>query len=442
MRWDGDLGRHVLEWNDGGPDPIWRVGGPSRDPEPIVAHPEALLTLVDVVMIDGHPNVLYRRYMGGPGGRPGDEAWDRVVEYLCLYDLVDGTSRELGRIGSYESSYNTVRIGGDLAAVTHTPYGESAGTQVGTMPLADLDDPVEHDWLPRLFRLTHGPAVRCPDSTCSGWAHATIDPGGVRMSWIEGGQEWLGEGESEQWPIAVVNLDVATQEETMRVELGSPTAPDDGPVRPRYIDDDGSHVVISGVGPAGRAVMVDSRGEVVDLGLSGATVTFWDAGSPSGVVSAVVLRGDGIGTVDFGTPTAEAMIDLEEMLGPPDRQSEGFFSYRHWDRLSLIVAFDEYPFYRNDGVEHLVSWGVWDGAPQLLRTTQGITVDSSYADVADEYADRVTVPERIDECVGDWYVHIDDPGPNNLRQILIWLNGPAEPASQVTGMHAGAGDGC
>ena len=220
LEWDEGLGRHVLQWGNGGPDPILAITGPGAAPVELIAHPDALLTLIDVVAIDGRPNALYVQYMGGPGGRESGEAWSQVLEYLCLYDLTDGDTEVLGLLGSYESSFTRMRIGGDLVAVTFDAYGESTGTHVGVLAFTSLFADVEYDWLPTLamdsLHYGPGPAGRCDIDECVAWALATMAADGSRLSWVEGGLEWDASGGATVWPLNVVTIDPATGDDRLR----------------------------------------------------------------------------------------------------------------------------------------------------------------------------------------------------------------------------------
>jgi hypothetical protein len=181
LQWDAALSRNVFGWHDGGPDPIWRIARSGHEPEALISHPDARLTLVDVVVVDGSPHVLYRELIGGPAST--DASWLIVLEWLVLFDLDDGGTQVLGLIGSYESSHTQMRIGDDLVAVTFDPYAEPPVTGVGSIPLATLEAEaeVEDGWLPSLAldHVTLGPAAGCRfDASCEGWASAIgLGPG-------------------------------------------------------------------------------------------------------------------------------------------------------------------------------------------------------------------------------------------------------------------------
>jgi hypothetical protein len=271
LRWDEGLGRNVHLWGEGGPDPIWRVERPGADPVAIVTHPDARLTLEDVVALDGRPTVVYRMMIGGPEPQLGSERM--VEERQMLFDLTSSTTRTLGLIGAFESDFTQLRLGGELVAVTTDPYGGLLRTMVGAVPREVLDADVADDWLPTRFhgRLHHGPGVECAATdACEGWAVATAASDGTRLSWVEG--TWPLGGSDRPRPLEVITVDRATGDETMRVTLG-PVGPTN--VRARFIDDDGTFIVVSGVGPGDTVLLVGPGGAVIPTGLDGVTASWW-----------------------------------------------------------------------------------------------------------------------------------------------------------------------
>lgn len=277
LHWDAALGRNAFGWHDGGPDPIWRITRPGHEPEVLISHPDARLTLVDVVVVDGSPHVLYRELIGAPAST--DASWLIVLEWLMLFDLDDGDTQVLGLIGAYESSHTQMRIGGNLVAVTFDPYGDPPVTGVGSISLATLEAEVEDDWLPSLAlgHVTLGPAAGCRfDTPCEGWASATAASDGSRLTWVQGGRQ-RSEGDTvEVWPIEVVTVDPVSSVETLRVNLGVASLPiSEAGERPDFIDDDGAFIVVSGVDASRRVLLVTPEGEVEDLGLDGAVVSLW-----------------------------------------------------------------------------------------------------------------------------------------------------------------------
>ncbi len=274
---DADLGRNVYEWQEGGPDPIWHAASPGREPAVLIGHPDGALRLVDVVLVDEHPQVLYRLFLGGPATEPTAEMV--LQEWLILHDLATGDARTLGLIGSFESSSTQLRIGGDLVAATFDPYGDPASTGVGMLPLAALRTLVDQDWLPTLVtgHLDHGPATVCGfDDPCEGWALATAASDGSRLCWVQGGRTW-DDGVVTPWPVEVHAVDASSSTETLRVTVGPERPVVGDPVeRATFIDDDGTFIVVSGIGSSHTVLLVTPDGEVDDLGLDGAVASLWE----------------------------------------------------------------------------------------------------------------------------------------------------------------------
>ncbi len=155
-----------------------------------------------------------------------------------------------------------------------------------------------------------------------------------------------------------------------------------------------------------------------------------------------VLRGDGVGPIDFGTPTDEALDQLEQLLGPPDSTSERFFVYFTWDRHEFTAAFDEYPFYRDDGEQHLVGWSVW-GEPEVHLTTEGgIRIGSTYAELVAAHGDSVGDVVANEECMPPWYVWLDVPSSEMERRMLVAFDGDPVTGGRINSLSAGASEGC
>jgi hypothetical protein len=443
LHWVEALGRNVLEWADGGPDPIEWIAGPDHPPVDLITHPDAQLTLVDAVDNGGRTFVVFREYVGGPGGRAGEAPGDIVLEYLCRYDLTDGDTEVLGLIGAYESSWNEVRIGGELAVLVHQPYAGPPGTFIGVAPLSTVRSGDDDAWLPERFfdRLDYGPGADCVHGapSCSTWASATAARDGSRLTWVEGGWDSMGAGETTPRPTVLVVVDPESGDETMRLDLGAESGAGGTAYRPRFIDDDGRTIVVSGVGPDRNVVVVAEGGAAGVLDLDRATVSLWDAGR--GGPRPVTLRGDGLGIVDFGTPTSEALEILDGALGPPSRTSERFYRYAYWDDLGLAVAFDDYDFYRDDGVEHFVGWGVW-GEPGAVATSGGVGIGDTYEELSTAHPGQVTLPPQHDACLPQWHVWLQDPGPGFDRSILVTFDGDPAEDGRILNLHAGATEGC
>lgn len=432
------LGRNAYVWAAGGPQPIWHLREPGGDPVAIVSHPDAILRLVDVVEIDGHAAVLYRMAVGGP---PSTEAWLQMLEWLHLYDLATGTTTVLGLVGSWDSSRNEVRIGADLVAFDRDEFGDVEGTAVGMVPLSRLEEPVDQRWLPNLVLddLTYGPRHECDaGSSCERWAVATAASDGSRLAWV------FADVSDSPSTVNLVTVDAARGLETGRTPLGT-VAPSSH--RQVVIDDDGTWSVVSGVGPDRTVVLIGPGGVPLDLGHADATAQLWQSRLTTHTefeppVLPITLVGDGLGIVDFGTPTDDALEIVGAVLGPPSRSSVEFYRYHFWDQASLTLRFDTHPFYRDDGVEHLVGWSHWTGLATPLATRAGIGLGATFDDVMAGHGDQVTIPPVVDVCAPQWMVWIDDPGPEITRRILVAFDGPFDQGGVVGYMSAGASEGC
>ncbi len=440
LGYDESLGRNVFEWADGGPEPIWHLAAPGAEAVAVVTHPDARLDLVDVVEFGGHPTVLYRMLVGGPGG--DEAAWYQVFEWLCLFDMVTGHTQMLGLIGSYESSITQMRLGGDLVAVGFDAYAESFGTQIGFVPTADLSGPVEYAWLPRVAmdHLMYGPAVACEQTPgCHSWARVTAASDGSRISWVQGGVLAV-EGGTEPWPTEVVTLDRASGEQTTRFELGA-AAGNAEPVR--FVDDDGSSIVISGVG-VDRDVMVIGADDVVRwMDVPGATASLWQSAAvtvtdPIVSHTTLALRGDGLGVVMFGAPLDAVAAYLEVEAGPPSSEYREMYHVFECEHLGLTMRYAV----SDDGVERFVGWSHWPGTLlSPLRTSRGIGVGDTLGDLLAAHGDAATIVRGDDECMPSWYVEIAEPS-NEWSLIVEFDGSPDDPSSPVSGMWAGATEGC
>jgi hypothetical protein len=279
LRWDEELGRNAYVWEEGGPDPIWRIVAPGEETEPIISHADAMLDLVDVATVDGRPTVVYRMTIGGPGAW---SSWDMVETWLYRYDLISGTTAPLGLVGSFESDVFAFRFGGDLVAVTHDPYGGLRYTTVGVLPLATIRSVAEGGWLPPLVvdHLRYGPGLECDRGwNCEGWAQATVASDGSRLSWVQ--RVWSLPGEEsppDVRPAELVTVDPASGRELMRITVEEASEGIAGvDWQARFIDDDGTFVVISGVGTDDEIALIGPQGDVVMLELTGATASIWQS---------------------------------------------------------------------------------------------------------------------------------------------------------------------
>ncbi len=177
----------------------------------------------------------------------------------------------------------------------------------------------------------------------------------------------------------------------------------------------------------------------------------------TGAGSSLVLRGDGLGDFDFGTPTAVVMETLVEVLGTPSPGEEypyGGHPLRHvyWDDVGLSVIFSDYEFYRDDGVEHLAGWGHGPkptgepkagGAIWRLRTAEGIGIGSTLTDIQATYGDLLVLEDA--PCDGPptlAYLITADPDDVRFRLFFYFDRETSDPAAQIAALAAGAGPGC
>ena len=187
------------------------------------------------------------------------------------------------------------------------------------------------------------------------------------------------------------------------------------------------------------------------------TTTAQPTPSASLAIPALVLRGDGLGALDFGTPTGPAMETLGELLGPNspgDEYPYGGHPLRHvyWDDIGLAVVFSEYEFYRDDGLEHLAGWGhgpkptgesTTPTPSWVLKTAEGIGIGSTLAEVQDAYGERVVVEAA--PCDGPPTVAYLTATPTDDRGIRLFFyfdRETSDRAARIVALGAGAGPGC
>lgn len=434
LRLDEELGRNVYVWAEGGPEPIWHVASEGASPAVLIDHPDAILRLVDVVELHGRPHVLYRQAIGGPGRESA--AWVQVLEWLHLFDMSSGETQVLGLVGSWDSSSNETRLGGDLVAIAREEFGGGEGTAVGMVPVARLGEQVAHRWLPNVMLddLIFGPRHECEEMDCRNlWAIATAAHDGSRLTWLEG--VWS-DGTSS---LLLKSAERFETEEHLLSELGQVTHDSWNGLS---LDDDGRWVVFGGGGLSTVTLVGPTGSSRIDQTVS--SVRLWRDSiethtelSPTDL--GVALRDGGIGPVAFGTPRDDALQILGESLGPHSRSWDDFFHSYRWDWLGLTLSFDTESTYRADGVEHLVAWDHGEGLGGPLRTSGGVGVGDTYADTIDAHGVDVFEPVVVDECMPPWFVWLGDPTPGGLMVVLDSAPGPD---ARITFMHAGMSAGC
>lgn len=169
--------------------------------------------------------------------------------------------------------------------------------------------------------------------------------------------------------------------------------------------------------------------------------------------AALTLIGDGLGVVPFGEPVDSALPLLVEALGEPSSDStvrgampDGLGGDDTTVRLvefgQLSVTFTDWPYFRDDGVLHLVRWILFDfdgTGTSDLSTPEGITLGSTVDDLRTAFGDGLLLPSTPDECTGGWYFVVGEL-PRGLRGTL---DGPTtDGSSSVVFLTAGAQSSC
>ena len=117
--------------------------------------------------------------------------------------------------------------------------------------------------------------------------------------------------------------------------------------------------------------------------------------------SALALRGDGLGVVDFGAPPDDAVAAVVAELGDPAQDTgwePSFSSYgtcpgeqiRGVEWGGLVLLFTDGDTAQGSG-EHLFTWRV-DGAPPAVATATGLGWGATARDAEELYPDAV---ERV-----------------------------------------------
>ena len=168
-------------------------------------------------------------------------------------------------------------------------------------------------------------------------------------------------------------------------------------------------------------------------------------------VADVTLLPTGLGVVSFGEAADTALPLLEQALGrqpTSDRTETGDLpggyggrntTVRFVDFNGLSLVFTSWPYYRDDGVVHLIAWGASGTGAGELSTPEGIRPGSTVDDLRAAYGDQLSLPDEPDECTGLWHFFVG-PTINGLHGTL---DGPAsDPATSVTTIGAGAQSTC
>jgi hypothetical protein len=181
---------------------------------------------------------------------------------------------------------------------------------------------------------------------------------------------------------------------------------------------------------------------------------------PNPSLAGVILGHDGLGIASFGDPLDEVLAVLSEAIGPPSeviRDQEAMIEpsmgqygggpdatsvLAIWDDVGLLVAFSDYPFYRDDDVIHMSGWMVFASSPvsAAAHTAEGIGVGSTFAQVQAVYGDQFIWGDG--EC-GPWAMLLP-PGEDEARfRIVLWfIDLGAGDQSSLVGLGGGTGPGC
>lgn len=157
----------------------------------------------------------------------------------------------------------------------------------------------------------------------------------------------------------------------------------------------------------------------------------------------LVLRGDGLGIVDFGQPAEEVAQILEQVIGSSatDSGSEAdWIEFVGWRDLGLYLGFDKPASSEFTGVSRFVGWDYASPDGLGLLTDKDVGIGSSLSEVRAAYGDRVQIDAEPDECFGGWtYRLVSQSGEVELVGTLD--RSPADDA-RITSAHAGIGVGC
>ncbi len=184
---------------------------------------------------------------------------------------------------------------------------------------------------------------------------------------------------------------------------------------------------------------------------SPATTSTTTSTAASPPVGELVLLSDGLGVVSFGDPIDTVLPVLEQALGRSptgDTTDTGDLPFGYGGRNTTVrvvrfdglgLVFTDWPYFRDDGVVHLVAWGVGSTGAVDLATPEGIKPGSTVEDLRAAYGDRLLIPPERDECTGSWHFFVD----TSAFGLMGTLDGPpSDPQSSAIGISAGAPSTC
>jgi hypothetical protein len=108
-----------------------------------------------------------------------------------------------------------------------------------------------------------------------------------------------------------------------------------------------------------------------------------------------------------------------------------------FDGLGLV--FTDWPYFRDDGVVHLIAWGVGGTGAVDLATPEGIKPGSTVEDLRAVYGDRLVLPPEPGVCTGSWHFFVG----TSAYGLMGTLDGPpSDPQSSAVVIEAGARSTC
>ncbi len=428
----------------GRPTIIWWIpAGTSSPQELLVPTPGSghYLSLHDAFAVGESFAVVYERHEGTVPFNTSDGRTADMADTLRVFDVASGSVTQLYRVRGYEWNLTDITAASGLVSATEVQHSGSGCRLLDATTGELVTFPGFPSATPDCFDETTQCAISCALS---------VDAGNVAYDWVRYNDE------SADWEIGVADL--ATGREGSRFLMQG-----EGQSTPE-LDLYGDLVLLNRTrqGLFNRAeeeyedaaLLVDTNdldSPPVELPIAGRARFVTqpvDVAAPVSIPGLTHLRADGIGALDFGDPTDLVVQTLVQEFGEPSSE-EGYvpgghpLRYLRWEGIGLTVRLSDY-FFREDGLEHLAGWSVWGQSP-LLTTAEGIGIGSTLSDLEAAYPDRVVLEAFCDPGGPPTAAHVEFPAPDQVRQptMSFWFGGdlPASTA-QITGMEAGASEGC